>query len=277
MADRLRDMTFDAEASCALAAGAVERQDPFVLSRFGDGDLYVMKADTAEECAAMLQATLGDRPGRPPLANSDAEEWTPDLRDSLRETWDAVTTGKHQLMFGNPRTSGFGLELYPYWDRISAAIQRDYISVHHEMFWLTNQPQPELTRFCKALRNDSRVKVLVGRAETAPAAEMMECDFLEVQPHKSFEDAGWVTDRVAFYDVVVLCAGRGAKEMLRLLLDTERTIIDAGALFDPLFIENSRPRPGQATDADAEALFSEVMGRPVSVAQDRPGRPYGCV
>lgn len=269
--------TFGWDESADLAAGGIERGDPFVLSRFGDGDLYCMKADTEEDAARMLTATLGHRPGRPPAALADGEVWTPAMRDSLRNAWTILTTtdAARTLMLGDPRTSDFGRELYPYWVALAAAVTRTFIPVHHEMFWLRAEPQPGLLRFCRALRESQAAKVVVGRAELAPAAEIVAADFVEVSPFTSLDDAPRVVRECEPYEVVVLCAGRGGKEITVGLLNTYRTIVDVGALFDPLYIGNTRPRPGGATDEDAEEFFSRVADSPVAVAAHRPGRKYG--
>lgn len=266
--------TFDLEGSADIAAGGVERDDPFVLARFGDGDLYCMKADTEEEAAAMLQATLGHRPGRPPLALADGELWSPKLRDMLRDAWTQITSGDHTLLLGNPRTSDFGRELYPYWDSLAGAIDRHYIPVHHEMFWLRHGPQPGLARFCLAVRRSQQRKLLVGRKELRSAAVLIHSDFVDVDPFESVNDAARVVEAAADYDLVLFCAGRGGKPMIAALLDRPRTLIDVGSLFDPILIANSRPRPGAPSDRDAELFFTSIIGSPVTVSPDRPGRAY---
>lgn len=265
----------NAEQCCALAAGGIERQDHFTLARFGDGDLYCMKATTANEAAQLLQATLGDRPGRPPLALADGEQWSLELRDSLWKAWLAITSGDHKLLLGDPRTSGFGTELYPFWDTIRAGIQRRFIPVHHEMFWLTDQDQPELLRFCRAVKYSALDKLLVGRAELEPAADLIDAEFYEIEPFDSLTDAPWVVKAADPYPLVLLCAGRGGKAMIHGLLDPYRTIIDLGSLFDPLYIANSRPRVGAPSDEKAERFFSDLANRSVHVSPRRPGRAYG--
>lgn len=267
-------MTLGWDESAHLAAGGIEREDPFVLSRFGDGDLYCMKADTEEEAAAMLTATLGERPGRPPAALADGEVWTPAMRDSLRNAWAVLTADSDTtLMLGDPRTSDFGRELWPYWDSLASNIIRPFIPIHHEMFWLRAEPQPGLLRLCQALRATGAAKVLVGRAELAPAADIIDADFVEVSPFTSLEDAPDVAALVD-HDIVIVCAGRGGKEILVRTLAPDRTIIDAGALFDPLYIGNTRPRRGAASDEDVEAFFTAVADEPITVASNRPGRAY---
>ena len=269
------DHTLSLGDSAALAAGGVEREDPFVLARFGDGDLYSMKADSDADLAEMLQATLGDRPGRPPLALSCGELITADLRTVLREAWTAITTGDHTLMLGDPTTSDFGRELWPYWHQIAGQIERPYIPVHHETFWLRGEPQPELVRFCRAVKGSRLRKLLVARPEAAPAARMLHADFHPVPATEALTEARAVIRRGRGYDIVLIAAGRAGKTVIAGLLDPKRTLIDIGALFDPLYIGNTRPRAGVASDADAEAFFSEVAGEHVSVSPERPGRPYG--
>lgn len=266
----------NAAESCALVAHLLESDYAFTLARFGDGDLYCMKADTADEAAAMLQATLGDRPGRPSLALADGEVWSEDLRDALRDAWEAITgLGQHELLLGDPKTSGFGVELYPYWDDLTFNIFRPFGLVHHEMFWLHADPQPELLRFCRALRDSKKRKLLIGRPELAPAAALVEAEFIAVDPFDSLRDVFRVVQVADKYPVVLVCAGRGGKAMIHGLLDRRRTIIDLGSLFDPLYIANSRPRAGMPTDAQAEAFFSDLAGQPVRVSPNRPGRAYG--
>ena len=266
--------TLSAADSAALAAGGIERDDPFVLARFGDGDLYCMNADTEDEMADMLQATLGDRRGRPPLALADGEEWSPELRDALRDAWAAITAGEHTLLLGDPTTSDFGREMWPYWRQLDDGIERRYIPVHHEMFWLRAGQQPELLRFCRSVRASVQRKLLVGRAELAPAASMIAADFVEVDPFASLRDVDTVIRRGRAYDIVLFCAGRGGKAMIRGLLSASRTLVDVGALFDPLYIGKSRPRTGAASDRDARAFFSELAGRRVTVSRSRPGRAF---
>lgn len=268
-------MTLTAEESCVIAAGGIERADPFTLVRFGDGDLYCMKAQSEKHAARMLRDTLGDRPGRPPLALADGELWTPELRDTLRETWEAVKAFDGSLLLGDPKTSPFGTELYPYWDELLAGLERSYVPVHHEMFWLSDQPQPELLRFCRAVKYSAERKLLVGRKELEPAAAMLEADFQEVHPFRSLIDRSTVVGRGDDYPLVLLCAGRGGKAMTRGLLDKRRTIVDLGSLFDPLYIANSRPRVGAPSDEQAERFFTALANQLVTVDPGRPGRAYG--
>jgi len=272
-------MTLDCAESAAHATHLIVTREPFVLSRFGDGDLYCMKADTEAEAAEMLAATLGPRNGRPPLALADGEQWSEALAYSLREAWDAITNYDGPLLLGDPTTSGFGPELYPYWQTLAARITRPYTAVHHEMFWLRDEPQPELLGLLRAIRDSPYHKALVGRSELEAAAKMIGADFLEVDPFDSLQDAlriSWLArQHLRGYDMVLLCAGRGGKEMTRLMLGRVPWIIDVGSLFDPLFIGPSRPRAGAASDEDAEAFFSALMGEPVRVAVGRPGRAYG--
>ncbi len=269
--------TLDADESAALAAGGIERGDPFVLVRFGDGDLYTMNAADDKELADMLQATLGDRPGRPPLALSCGEMMSMEVRDALRTAWAAITdpAGEHKLLLGDPRTSPFGPELYPYWEHLTSHIERSYIPIHHETFWLSDRPQHDLLRFCQAVRYSAERKVLIGRAELAPAAALVEADFIQVQPHNSLQDALVAVCCASDYSVVLVAAGRGGKAIIHGLLDPHRTVVDIGSLFDPIYVGNTRPRGGAASDAQAEAFFSELADEPVTVAANRPGRAYG--
>lgn len=266
----------NAEMSADRAAAAVERHDPFVLVRYGDGDLYFMKADTADQLAGWLQAALGDRPGRPPLALAGGEQWSPALRDALRESFAHITGGEHTLLLGDPRSNMFGRELIPYWKDLTATITRSYTAVSVDMFWLTHRRQTGLHRLLRAITERSSAKVLIGREELRPAAGLIGARLITVNPYDAFADSERAARAASDSDLVLVCAGRGGKPIIANLLDSARTIIDAGALFDPLLIGNTRPRPGVTlTERHIERFFTDATGQTAKIAANRPGRLYG--
>ncbi len=263
------------EESAALLADKVERREEFALARYGDGDLYFMRGETLEEVEEALYACLGDRPGRPAGALSGGDLWSPKLRELLLQAWHRFVA-YDKMIFSDARTIlvDWGDELLPYWEELTSDLDLSY--VHHYALWLEREPRPELLRFCHAVRSHPGRTLIVGRHELKRAANMILSDFHVVDPYEADLDAAGVIRFVRDYeyDLVLFCAGRGAKLMIAGLLGEGRMLIDAGSLFDPLCLGNTRPRPGDPSDADTEEFFSAVAGYEVRVSDNRPGRPW---
>jgi SAM-dependent methyltransferase len=242
---RLRRTTLDPDESVAMLTEQLNRKQPFVFFKYGDGALECMYR--LGECSRTC----------------DGERYTAELAQELRWAWGELLRTPFAFV-GDWLSASFGPdspELYvdEYADLVDGASPT---WVHFECVLLMRLAQP-LLEFYRALAMDSRKKLLIGRPEMAGAAKMLRAGFLpipmcsDLRPHLAK-----LEHRIGRGDFEILIYGAGmAGNVLAARLHQRypnRTYISLGSALDPLFV-GKKTRLVQVSPAAAREYFKELL------------------
>jgi hypothetical protein len=249
--------TSNADESAVILTNKLKAREPFVFTKFGDGDLYWMSGN--------------------PVPIAGGESYRPGIDAELRQAARTLA-GLPHVYFGDQLTCGSGPYLKTEQDALryrhtpGANYRYDDIPdsrwLHFECL-LIHRLSPELLEFYRVLKARER-KLFIGGTHLLDAAKWLGCDpqgwILPVHPSNAHCQA--LTGLIEFllygttvesWDVVLLSAGRASKMIAAALASKfpDRTIIELGSALDPLFV--GRTRSEQVEPEAAREYFKELL------------------
>jgi len=244
-------MTPSADESAVFLTNKLKAREPFVFTKFGDGDLYWMS-------------------GKPvPIAGG--ENYRPGIDAELRQAARTLA-GLPHVYFGDQMTCGSGPYLKTEQDALryrhtpGANYRYDDIPdsrwLHFECL-LIHRLSPELLEFYRVLKADSRRKALLAGPQVAEVGSiMLGAVPLICHPNNAHLTAKRDTvflGEPTKWDILLLSAGRASKMIAAALAPKfpDRTIIELGSALDPLFV--GRTRSEQVETEKAREYFKGLL------------------
>ncbi len=232
----------NADQSAVFMKILLEKQQPFMYLRYGDGAL---------ECINGLGR------GR----TCDGEVYSPELAAGMQQAWDACV-GKPNVYVGDWLSASFGTNRSTEYRAEYAALIGDKKPnfLHFEALLLTRQSEA-LLNFYKAVAADKRRKLYIGPHEHGPAADILGCQHY-------ITSMGGLLPRVddierslgcINFDVLFWAAGMAGtipvvKTWQRF---PDRTYINLGSAMDPL--TRGKTRSGQLTQVQAARFLHDLL------------------
>lgn len=244
-------MTPSAEETCTILAAKLQKREPFIFTKFGDGDVQFM---------------YNLRDGR----TADGEVNCPALSAGLWLAWMTLASQPTSYVADFKTYSDFGprdeQKHFAEWEEMVALAGVNPwpgplpTLVHMEAL-LSNRLSPELRHFYEVLRSDPIEKVLVAPARLSGACRMLRCSLYEIPLATAWEVAEEAVERLdrSTAEVLIFCAGRASKLIMAGLMKRKpgRTMIDLGSGLDPLFC--GQTRGVQVDQAAALKYFSALL------------------
>jgi hypothetical protein len=209
-----------------LLVGLLEKREPFLHVRFGDGDV-------------MFATGVGSK------ITGDGEEWSPGLQNAMILAWFALVRAKTTLLVGD-------IETYD----VSDGIEAEWRILRQAGEWLRGEPitavhiealrcsRPYAGLVYEAIRNDPRRKIYAAPYRLKPAADWLGAEHVPVPLRVAHEDAHLVVSQVVVQkpDVLLVSAGRGGKLIQSFVGEAlpHITQIDIGSGLDMLIPDGVR-------------------------------------
>jgi hypothetical protein len=229
-------MTPSADESVKFLTQKLKNREPFVFTKFGDGDLFWMRGE--------------------PVAIAGGETYRDGINDELVDAASILESLSH-TWFGNQLTCGSG----PYLPIEQAMYVRTSRWLHFECL-LIHRLSPELLEFYRVLREYKHKLTILYIAGshllggTRFCTIQLHCD--GTTAHRNWQDSVSYA-QAKDWDVLLLSAGRASKMIaanLAIQFPT-RTIIELGSALDPLFV--GRTRSEQIDPQKAREYFKELL------------------
>lgn len=220
-------MTVEAEADTVdLIVGLLERREPFVHVRFGDGDV-------------MFATGTGSK------ITGDGEEWSPEFQQAMIGSWFALVGAKVNLFVGDVETYDVSDGVEEEWRVLRQAggwVRGEPIQlVHIEALRCSRRYAPLVY---SAIRKDKRRKLYVAPDRLKPVADWLGADHLPVPLKTAHEDAALVMSQLLVKqpEVLLFSAGRGGKMIQAYVANALPMItqIDIGSGLDLLIPDGVR-------------------------------------
>lgn len=214
-----------------LIVGLLEKQEPFVHVRFGDGDV-------------MFATGVGSK------ITGDGEEWSHELQQKMISAWFMLARAKVNLLVGDVESYDVSDGIEAEWRVLLQAGNwmrgADIETVHIEALRCS---RPYAPLAYNAIRKDKRHKVYVAPERLAPVADWLGADILPVPLHVAHEQASLLMSQLLMVqpEVLLLSAGRGGKLIQSYVAMAMPTVtqIDIGSGLDLLIPDGVR----RGTDA----------------------------
>jgi SAM-dependent methyltransferase len=243
------------DESAAFLTGKLQRQEPFLFVRYGDGAL---------ECINALG--IGH--------TADGEKYSAELAYEMLEAWNKFASGHRHpfgmeagaanVFVGDWLSASFGAnratEYRAEYAKLIGDVRLNFL--HFEALLLTRESR-DLLGFYRAVKADTRRKVYLGPQAHAPAARMLGCEHVVTPMRDLLASVDSIYEKLAHdpfgFDVLLWGAGMaGTIPVVRLWEKfPQRTFINLGSAMDPL--TRGYTRSGQLTKAQATKFFGELM------------------
>ena len=235
--------TRDADESAQFLTEKIRNKLPFLFIRYGDGAL---------ECINGL--------GK--LRTCDGELYTDKLGADLQWAWDLVIGQPrvyigdwYSAEFGNDRSTVYAEQYERLIGGREAEVWLDFAAL------LLHRRSEALAYFYRAVRDDDRAKVLMGPAEMAPAARMLNATHVPtVMSPYLHEHTERMVGTLSNLDFSVLLYGAGMAGNVAAVRMWQkfrnRTYINIGSALDPLF--RGRTRTQQLDKFTARELLKDI-------------------
>jgi hypothetical protein len=230
-------MTPNEDESLDILSNRLKIGIPTQYFRFGDGQIQ-----------AILQQGTN---------NCDGELYTKELGINLLRVVTGVMTSP------NPFVGDYGQiidrEKAPYkaeWESLSAHRSAQFLHYEAPLLMRTSKP---LLDFYKTIRQDTRKKAFLGPKANEEACKLLDAQFIEYPRHyQSLSEIANILDGHRF-DILISGAGMGSAVPIYddWIRHRERTYINVGSAFDPLF--TGRTRSYQLGMETARAFFKELL------------------
>lgn len=248
-------MTPSADESVKFLTNKLRNREPFVFTKFGDGDLYWMSGN--------------------PVPIAGGETFRPGIDAELRQSARTLA-GLPHVYFGDQMTCGSG----PYMEREQDLYVRlpydcdnppfptsGHVIVVTPARWLhfecllIHRLSPELLEFYRVLKERREGTLLVSGSHLRLAQMLFAeryCTVDHANAHGEWEPILDIMDLFKWH-TLLLSAGRASKMIAAALAlkFPDRTIIELGSALDPLFV--GRTRSEQVRPEDAREYFKELL------------------
>lgn len=237
-----KNANLNADQSALFLAGKLHNREPFIFIRYGDGAL---------ECINNLSGFT-----------RDGEVYSKALGDELIRCWNLVINHPNACI-GDWWSASF--------DKSSIANRYDHFYrelignakpqwLHFETLLLMRETNA-LISFYRAVRLDTRKKLLMGPPHWAPAASYLKAEFIPIpiSPYL-FRDHLHIIRKILEKDFDVFLYGAGMAGNIPVIdywsLHPEKTFINLGSALDPL--ARGKTRSSQLSSGQASRLFRLV-------------------
>jgi SAM-dependent methyltransferase len=227
-----RRCTLDEEQSAAVLAGKIDRREPFLFLRYGDGALECLKGGGAGHTC-------------------DGEPYSNNLGVALWNAWRYAAAGDN-VFAGDWLSASFEGEhdpsRYPLdWEALTEYAPK-FEWLHFEtLLWMTTRRGTKaLAEFYASVERASVEKVLLAPAAMAPAAARLRCRHIATPMSGMFESVGKITEQLLATPFDLLLWGCGMAGTLPVVecwrRHPERQYVNIGSSLDPLHRGRTRSR-----------------------------------
>lgn len=237
--------TPSADESAVILTNKLKAHEPFVFTKFGDGDLYWMSET--------------------PVPIAGGETYRPGIAAELRQAARTLARLPH-VYFGDQMTCGSGPYLqgeqywYIKWAQGEPLPIKDSRWLHFECL-LIHRLSPELLEFYRVLKERSSHTVFCGGSHLRMAMMLLGTAYCSTDVNNAHCNYAETINILTTppWDILLLSAGRASKMIAAALASkfSDRTIIELGSALDPLFV--GRTRSEQVEPGEAREFFRGLL------------------
>jgi len=231
--------------SVRILTERIRQQQPFVFIKFGDGAL---------ECIYRTNQCKH---------TCDQEEYTSELAEKLKWAWH-VLMRQPDIYAGDWMTASFtddcqDHKYIPEWEKFIAGYHPNWL--HFECLLIMSESQA-VVDFYRAVKEDCRRKVLVGRPEMDRAAFMLGAEYVPIPMTTNLLPyVDYMVAEVERHEPEVVLYGAGMAGNIAAALLKQRhpdwTLVSIGSALDPIFV--GRTRTDQLSQLQAHHLFRDLL------------------
>jgi SAM-dependent methyltransferase len=236
---------YSREDSTRILTERIRDQKPFVFIKFGDGAL---------ECIYRTNQCKH---------TCDKEAYTPELAQKLQWAWHALM--RHPNTYaGDWMTASFTADCDDHkyiteWEKFVAGWHPNWL--HFECLLIMSESQA-VVDFYRAVKEDCRRKVLIGRPEMDRAALMLNAEYVPIPMTTNLLPyVDYMVAEVERHEPEVVLYGAGMAGNIAAAELIQRhphwTLISIGSALDPIFV--GRTRTDQLSQLHAQRLFRDLL------------------